>query len=58
MESNLHTDFFGLNIHFLVFSVGFESYGIVKLHCTLVEFPHIKLQPVKASVLSLLLWFI
>lgn len=52
--SNLHTDFFGLNIHFLVFSVGFESYGIVKPHCTLVEFPHIKFQPVKASVLSLL----
>lgn len=50
--------FFGLNIHFLVFSVGFESYEIVKLHCTLVEFPHIKFQPVKASVLSLLLWFI
>lgn len=46
--------FFGLNIHFLVFSVGFESYGIVKPHCTLVEFPHIKFQPVKASVLSLL----
>ena len=43
--------FFGLNIHFLVFSVGFESYGIVKLHCTLVEFPHIKFQPVKASCL-------
>ena len=46
--------FFGLNIHFLVFSVGFESYGIVKPHCTLVKFPHIKFQPVKASVLSLL----
>lgn len=46
--------FFGLNIHFLVFSVGFESYEIVKLHCTLVEFPHIKFQPVKVSVLSLL----
>lgn len=56
--SNLHTDFFGLNIHFLVFSVGFEAYEIVKLHSTLVEFPHIKFQPVKASVLSLLLWFI
>ena len=54
MESNLHTDFFGLNIHFLVFSVGFESHGIVKFYCTFVKFPHIKFEPVKAFVLSLL----
>ena len=46
--------FFRFKYSFLVFSVGFESYEIVKLHCTLVEFPHIKFQPVKVPVLSLL----
>lgn len=32
MEQSSYGFFSGLNIHFLVFSVGFESYGIVKLH--------------------------